>query len=107
MHTFIVFYYNIICICITNPILCISDDVVQMGDEKASITSELGKSVGRGAEKEKNGLSSLIPHGLMEQETHDSVAPLPREVLSVRSRKSKLMPTHSDDNDSAVSMVRR
>ena len=85
--------------------ICIPDDVV--GDEKTSITSELGKSVGGvGEKREMSGPSSLIPRGSMEQETQDSVSPLPREVSSIRSRKSRLLPTHSDDNDSAVSMVR-
>lgn len=56
------------------------------------------------------GERDKIPHGTtlhstasVDSELKDSLPPLPRDRQSLR--KNRLFPTHSDDNDSAVSMV--
>ena len=60
-------------------------------------------STGGGGGAGGSGLAA--PPGL-DQESKDSLPPLPREMLSMRStRTHRLINTHSDDGDSAVSMV--
>ena len=49
---------------------------------------------------------TLLSRGSVDQEGKDYLPPLPRERLGTRGRARRLIPAHSDDNDSAVSMVR-
>ena len=80
------------------------------------VSNPIGGGGGGGGEREKTkdtflsrssslGLSS-VRHSV-DQELQDSLHPLPRERFSVRGKKGHLISAHSDDNDSAVSMVGR
>ena len=80
----------------------------------AVVSNPIGGGGGGEREKLKDTLlsrgSSLgltsVRHSV-DQELQDSLHPLPRERFSMRGKKGHLISAHSDDNDSAVSMVGR
>ena len=74
-------------------------------DTDATPTGDMGLLGSGGGDIEKLVSRGMSHHSSVDTELKDSLQPLPRERLSIRSRKNKLITTHSDDNDSAVSMV--
>ena len=82
---------------------------IQAEGKESAAPSGVGVLGSDGGDREKLVPRSVMPpHSSVEQELKDSLQPLqplPRERLSMRSRKNRLLATQSDDNDSAVSMV--
>ena len=78
-----------------------------MVDKDATPTGEVGILGSDGPGVSSGEREKLVPRGSsMDPEMKDSLPPLPRERLSMRSaRKGRLITAPSDDNDSAVSMV--
>jgi hypothetical protein len=75
-------------------------------DKDATPTGEVGILGSDGPGVSSGEREKLVPRGSsMDPEMKDSLPPLPRERLSMRSaRKGRLITAPSDDNDSAVSM---